>query len=282
MESKEMIIELWGTYHLITIVAFLAILAIFGLIFKNKDSSLKEKSLIVIAFLNLAIHVLKIFLMPEYKDDVIGNIHLITFENVLNALVIMAPFILLVKNNFSRDFLFYMSLIVVLINVLYPTEMLNRNITDTDVIMFYLTNILLLLSSFYMVLFGVHALDIKRVVVVPLIFIVILGLILANEIILMESGLVDFRSNSFMEYNYRNTSFIFGPTEELKEISDQAIEPLVPDVFKKVPAGTYEGHIKYMPIMWLVVPSFVYLSVASGLVCLFFTKVLKKGNGRDF
>ena len=102
-----MLIELWNTNHLITIVGFLVIAVIFGLILKGKDSSVQKKVLVVISFIALALHFAKLFL-PEYKELMPESIASVTFESIGAALVIMAPVILLTKNKIMKDFLFYM------------------------------------------------------------------------------------------------------------------------------------------------------------------------------
>ena len=134
-----------------------------------------------------------------------------------------------------------------------------------------------------MVLFGVHDLSINRVPLFPLTFLVVECLILANEVILMEAGFVDFRGDvGFLEYNYRNSNFIFGPTEEFKELSDKLIDPLVPDIFKKVGDGSYKGNEKYIPVLWMTVPCFVYFNLIGAVMCFIFTKVFKRGRKSNF
>jgi hypothetical protein len=133
-----------------------------------------------------------------------------------------------------------------------------------------------------MVFFGHHGLDLKRVLVFPLVFIAVECLILANEVILMEAGLVEFRGEAgFLEYNYNDPNFIFGPPEEFADICEKAVEPLVPEIFKTVKSGVNAGSEKYIPIAWMIIPCYIYFTVISGLFCLTITKVFKK-TGDDF
>ena len=276
-----MLIELWNTNHLITIAGFLVIAVIFGLILKGKDSSVQKKVLVVISFIALALHFAKLFL-PEYKELMPESIASVTFESIGAALVIMAPVILLTKNKIMKDFLFYMGLIATLFAIIYPLDVIGRELTEYEVIRYYLSNVCLFLVSFYMVFFGHHGLSLKRVLVFPLVFIVVECLILANEVILMEAGLVDFRGEAgFLEYNYRDPNFIFGPPAEFAEICETAVEPLVPEIFKTVKGGINAGSEKYIPIAWMIVPCYIYFTVISGLFCLAVTKVFKK-TGDDF
>ncbi len=276
-----MFIELWNTNHLITIAAFLVIAVIFGLVLKGKDASVQKKVLIVLAFVNLALHFAKLFL-PEYKELMPESIADVTFGSISAALAIMAPVILLTKNKVMKDFLFYMGVIATLFAIIYPLDMIGRGLTEYEVIRYYLSNVCLFLAAFYMVFFGHHGLDLKRVLVFPLVFIAVECLILANEVILMEAGLVEFRGEAgFLEYNYNDPNFIFGPPEEFADICEKAVEPLVPEIFKTVKGGVNAGSEKYIPIAWMIVPCYIYFTVISGLFCLTITKVFKK-TGDDF
>lgn len=278
----ELVIEQWNKMHLIILGAFLVVLVLFGLILRRKGQDTQNKVLIVLAFINLAIHFLKL-LIPQYKDDLPISYREVTFQNICTATIIMMPFIMLCKNKIMKDYLFYIGLLVGLAALVYPTEAIGRSIEELDVIRFYICNVLLFIVPFYMVVFGIHELDIKRVPLFPLVFLLVECLILANEVILMEAGFVEFRgSMGFMDYNYRNSNFIFGPTEDLKEISDKFIEPLVPKVFKTVPAGVYQGEAKYIPVLWMLVPCFVYFTAIGGVLCFIFTKLFKRASYNKF
>lgn len=278
----ELIIEQWNKIHLITLGVFLVILVFLGLILRKKGQETQNKVLLILAFINLAIHFLKL-LIPQYKDDLPISYRKITFENICATTTIMMPFIMLCKNKIMKDYLFYIGLLGGLAALIYPTEAFGRSLQELDVIRFYICHMLLFIVPFYMVFFGIHELSIKRVPLFPLVFLVVECLILANEVILMEAGFVDFRGNvGFMDYNYRNSNFIFGPTENLKELSDKLIEPLVPEFFKTVPAGAYKGEVKYIPVLWMLVPCFIYFTAIGGLLCLLITKVFKRGSQNRF
>lgn len=278
----EWTIELWNTAHLITIGVLLVVVLTFGFLMKGKEKNTKNKVLIIISFVNLAIHFLRL-LLPEYKENLPNEYKSVTFDSIASALTIMMPFILISKNNVMKDFLFYMGFIAGLISIVYPLQMLGADLQEYDVIRHYICHVLLFTVPFLMVLLGVHELSIKRVPLFPLMFIVIECLILANEVILMEAGFVEFRGGDFLAYNYRNTSFIFGPTEEYAELCEKLVEPIVPKFFKIVPDGSYQGLEKYLPVLWMIVPSFAYLGGASLLLSLLFTKVINKNNsGSNF
>ena len=279
---EDMIVEWKNTTHLITIGVFLLVLVLIGVILKKQDKEKQRKMLLILAFANLALHFLKL-LIPEYREGLPTTFRKVTFENICATTTIMMPFIMLSKNKVMKDYLFYIGILGGLVAMVYPTEAFGRALSELDVIRFYICHMLLFIVPFYMVLFGMHDLEIKRVPFFPLVFLVVECLILANEVILMEAGYVDFRGDvDFLQYNYRNSNFIFGPTEEFQELSDKIIEPLVPDMFKTVQAGAHEGKTKYIPVLWMLVPCFIYFNVIGGALCLLFTKVIKKGSNGSF
>ena len=164
-----MVVEMFNTYHLITLGIFAIITILIGVILKNKDQESQRKALLIIAFANLALHFLKL-LIPEYRDELPTSFRKVTFENICATTTIMMPFIMLSKNKVMKDYLFFIGMLGGLAALIYPTEALDRELLELDVIRFYICHIILFIVPFYMVFFGIHDLDIKRVPYFPLIF----------------------------------------------------------------------------------------------------------------
>ncbi len=276
-----MIVELGGTGYFIGLGGFLALTILVGLLLKNKSESSRRKILIIISFMGLALHFLKL-LMPKYYNDLPLSLRKITPENICAVSTIIFPFILLSKNKYAKDYMFYMGVISGIASIALPLEAIGRSLKEIDVIRFYICHYLIFIVPFYMVFYGLHKLEFKRVFFFPISFMLVLALIVANEVILMEMGFVDMRGNDFLNYNYRNSSFIFGPTENLKEISDKYVDWAVPKPFKTVMIGEYKGAEKYTPILWLLVPSYVYLVPITMVIYFTFVKVLRRGNNEVF
>lgn len=270
-----MIVNVGNLAYFITLFVFLILTILVGIILKNKNIKTQKVILILIAFINLAIHFLKL-LIPQYRETLPTSFRKVTFENICATTTIMMPFVMLLKNKVMKDYMFYIGVLGGLVAIVYPAEAIGHNLYSLDVIRFYICHTILFVVPFYTVLFRIHKLSLKRVVLFPLTFFIIEYLILANEIVLMEAGFVDFRGENFLEYNYRNSNFIFGPTDYLKPISDIVIDPLVPDIFKTVGDGPYAGEFKYIPVLWLVVPALIYLTIIGGLICLLMNKISKK------
>ena len=276
-----MIIEKFNYYYLAGIGAMLLLTLILGLILKGKDNSVQKKILLVVAFLGFAAHFSKL-LLPEYKELWPLSIKYVTFDSIRSVGVILFPFILLGNNKFAKDYMFYMGIICSLAAIAYPLDVFGKELTDVNVIMYYVINTITFMVPLYMVLCGLHSIDLKRILFLPVSFLLVLSLILVNEIILMEMGFVNVRNGMFLYPNYRDDSFVFGPRSELAEFTQKFIDPLVPKPFKTIMVGTYKDAIKYTPVLWLLVPSFIYLTVAAGAIYFIFVKVFKKGDGGSY
>ena len=270
-----MTVNVGNLVYFITLLVFIIFTVLVGSILKKTNEKTQKIVLISIAFINLAVHFLKL-LIPQYRESLPTSFRKVTFENICATTTIMMPFVMLLKNKVMKDYIFYIGVLGGLAAIVYPAEAIGKEINDLDVIRFYICHMILFIVPFYTVLFGIHKLSLKRVILFPLTFFIVEYLILANEIVLMEAGFVDFRADNFLEYNYRNSNFIFGPTDYLKPISDKIIDPLVPDVFKTVGDGQYAGEFKYIPVLWLVVPGLIYLTIIGAILCLLMNKISKK------
>lgn len=270
-------IEVGNLNYFIGIGFFLLMFLLVGLILKNKSHERRKRILLFLAFFNLAVHFLKL-LIPMYYNDLPMSIKKITFENICAVSAIIFPFILLKNNNpRAKDYMFYMGIISGLASMFFPTEMFGKELRTLNTLRFYICHILIFIVPFYMVFFDIHTLEAKRLIYFPISFLIVLCVIYLNELILMEMGFVDMRGNDIVNYNYRNFSFIFGPIPELESISNFLFDWMVPKPFKQIMVGEFAGTPKYMPVLWLVVPCFVYLPVVGFLLYLVFTKIIKRG-----
>lgn len=275
-----MVVEFGNTYYFIGLGVFFLLTLIVGLILKGKDSKKQKIILCVISFLMFATHFVKLAI-PPYVDQLPNSIRKVTFENICAVSALTFPFIFLSKNKYLKDYMFYMGIISGLAAMIYPTEALGRDLLNPDVIRFYLVHMLIFIVPFYMVMCNLHELSLKRIFAFPLMFMLVLVIITANEIILIESGFVGMRNSDFLNPNYRNSSFVYGPTSEFREIVDTFIDWMVPKPFKTVMVGEYKGSNKYTPILWLLVPSYVYFSLFYIIIYFVTTKIFKRGKSYD-
>ena len=148
-----------------------------------------------------------------------------------------------------------------------PTEALGKELLTFDVLRFYYAHFIILTVPFLMLSTKWHRLKFKNIFMTPFIFYAILFLILFNEIILLATGFVEGSLDSLFDPNVRNSSFLFGPTEEFEHVQ-WIFTMLSPRFFRTIPIGANAGAVRYWPVIWLVVPAFIYLSF-SGLLIYF-------------
>jgi len=227
---------------------------------------LKKKSLVfkkwfifgLFAF-NTMLHFLKIF-NSYYQERLPEYYATITFDNICAVSAILFTFTYLTKSKLLKDYMFYMGIISGIAALLYPSGgVINRAPYAFDYFRFYICHGIILFGPVYMVAFGLHKLDYKRIVFVPFIFWIVLTIIFINTIIIAEIGITDIRSTDFLNTGYeRNASLVFGPTKDFEKAS-QMLLAFVPKFLKTVPLGPYTGQYKCVPLLWIFIPSYIYL-----------------------
>lgn len=242
------------------------------LFLKNKSEAFKRRYIASILFFALILHFLKLLFPPYFGDDT--AIRKITPENICALSTLTFPFIFLSKNSTLKDYMFYVGVLSGLLAVIIPIEALEKDayIFAFDTIRFYVHHIILTVAPFLMVSSGLHQLNYHRLYRVPLLFLTVLGIILINEIILIELGIVQMRNMDLFDVeSYRNFSMIFGP----REIFPGAVNLLsffVPTFMTKIPFGPFAGQIKYWPIIWMLIPSYVFVGGLSFLLSIFWER----------
>jgi hypothetical protein len=147
----------------------------------------------------------------------------------------------------------------------FPVDVIGRSAFAFETVRFYLSHILLWLIPLLMVMLKQHTLDYKRIVKMPFLVYCVMGLILINEIILIGAGFV--HPAHLFSTEIRNSALIFGPLSDV-EFLGALFLPLVPELFRTVPVGANAGAVFYWPIIWLVIPSFIYFSLAAFALAL--------------
>ena len=117
-----------------------------------------------------------------------------------------------------------------------------------------------------MVMLKVHTLSYKRVLSGPIGLLLIMLFIMLNQVLQSELGFVSLRGDDFLGVGYKNTSFIWGPTDPLAQI----FVIFCPKIFRTVPVGPFKGQEKFWPWFWLIVPIFIYVTPLSFALCMIF------------
>ncbi len=274
-----MVISIGTTYYFIYLVALALLTILVGVFLKGKEESTKKKFLIILSFVGLVLNFAKLFI-PEYNEALPLSISEVTFNSICSVLAIITPFVLLMDNKYTKDFVFYMGIIAGLATLIYPLEIFDKEALDVEVIRFYLAHVIILIISIYMVKWGLHSLSIKRIIIFPISFLLVLGVIMMNQVVLQGMGFFTVEEMLANESSIYN--LIFGPTEELLEalakIDVKAIEWLVPKPFRTYSVGVFKGMENYVPILWMTIPCFIGLPLLALIIYFIFTKFISKSS----
>ena len=244
---------------------------ILGLYFGLKNRSEKTQKIVLFALLafGLLLHFLKIFI-PPYSTNETLKLREIWFVNICGANIAIFPFLYLFKNKYFKDYMFYIGVISGFLALAYPIEPMekaNQLAEFWDILRFYYHHWMLLAVPLLMVLFKHHELSYKRILSAPIGLLLIMLFIMLNQIFQSELGFISLRNNDFLNINYKNSSYIWGP-------GDNSIGKILaffcPDLFKTIPVGEFAGQEKYWPWFWMIFPVFILVTpLAFGLSMIF-------------
>ncbi|MCL2809394.1 MAG: YwaF family protein [Treponema sp.] len=244
----------------------IALVFLFGLFYILRNKSKKTSFIVLFCFLlsSFILHFLKLQFEP-YRDWMPNAVRTVTPENLCAVSVLIFPWIFLSKSNLLKDYMFFMGLMSGIAATIIPIDVIDFNAFSFETFRFYYCHIIIWVVPLLMVLLKLHTIDYKRIIKVPLISYLVLLIILLNEIILIGLGFVHI---SFLFNNeVRNSSLIFGPLSDVKFLSDLFLA-ITPKVFTIIPFGIKTGDVFYWPIIWLVIPYYVYFCITAFLFSL--------------
>lgn len=241
---------------------------------KHKSKKFIRNFVFGMLFLNFIVHFLKLTFHP-YSTYFPNSLRNITFENICAVNTLIFPWIYLSKNKLLNDYLVILGIISGIGACVFPFQSTGFETISLDIIRFYFSHTILFLAPLILVFSGQHKIELKNIFKIPFIFYFVCIIILTNEVILMALGIVDGNMQSLLNPNIRNFALIFGPNHHLKKFR-WLYEPFVPKIFKTVPFGPNAGEVLYWPIIWLVIPAYIYLVHIGCLIYFIFNKLLDK------
>jgi len=236
------------------------------LLLKNKSKLFINRFIFGLLLSAFVLHFSKLLFEP-YFSELPQSIRKITFENICAVSTLVFPWFYLSKKKILLDYMVVIGMLSGLAALVVPTEALGKPPFTFDVLRFYYSHIVIFLSPFLMVVTKIYQFNYRRIFLVPLMFYVILLIILINEIILMQIGYVESDLNSLLDPNYRNSSFIFGPTMYFQNVK-WILTMWVPKIFL---TGPNAGQVLYWPIIWLIIPAYIYISLFGFIIGLIFS-----------
>ncbi len=246
-----------GFYFMYIAFAIIFILVLW-LILRKKDKKVVRIVLLVILFLNFALHFVKQAFVP-YINNQPSALSRSTLQNICAVSTVFCPFIYLIKKqNVLHDYMFFICMCGGLGGLFLPTEALNQMPFTFDVFRFYFCHVGMLTVVLLAAILGVYRPRLKFFWVIPLFFLLQEGIIAANECFLIQVGLVKCDYSALLDRGFRNSSFVFGIRPEFDAVKFM-FDPLVPEFFKTDAFHINNGKPFYFPVLWLIVPALVYL-----------------------
>ena len=250
-------------------IVFLVLTALgVGMLTKKKGEKWTYRFLLILSFVNFALHFLKQF-FPSYIAMWPSGLARSTGENLCAVMVLASPFLLLSKNKYLYDYLFYMGVISSSLAYLFPTGALGLDLVDAsnlfEVGRYYLCHAPILLVAVSLLTGRIHKLDYHRLLHLPFLILAAYCLILLDDVLLNLilyrqdwSTLLDRGQDIF------NSSFLFGPGVWLDEAFAWAYNYLIPGL------QTYriDGVIHFTPILWLAPYLFILTFLFGPLFCI--------------
>ena len=253
-----------NTYYFLYLTLGFALLLGLYFLLRNKN----EKTITIVLFSlllgNFILSFLKLY-ADYYQQWMPWAIRTVTPENICNISVLAFPWIFLSRVKILKDYMFFMGVFGGLGAMLIPVDAIGLAPFSFEAIWFYICHGLIWIVPLLMVLLKLHTLDYKRIVKIPLLVYAVLCIILVNEVILIGTGFVNI--NTLFSYEVRNAAMIFGPLPEDLFIG-KFFTPLTPNLFLTVPIGPNAGAPFYWPIVWLVIPFFVYFCILALILAL--------------
>ena len=227
---------------------------------KFKSDNFRKRFLFSIYLLAFIIHFLKVFIYPY---NTLGHVyHKMSLENISAVSTVFFPWIFLSKNKILKDYLIIGGISSGILPFIFPVDAMIplfdgryfpiKQALSLEVIRFYFAHLVLFLVPMVMMHYKMHKISVRRIVFIPIILIGILVVIFINEWVITALGWVP--KHEFLDPLKRNPSFIFGLREELSGLGVM-IAIFVPKVFTLHPIT---GDPFYWPVVWMIVPVFVY------------------------
>jgi len=257
-------IEFFNSFYYLYIAFGLLLLVGLYFLLKNKSKKVQSTVLFSLLLSGFILHFLKLF-AGYYQAWMPIAIRTISPEAICAVSILIFPWLFLSKNALLKDYLFYMGIMGGVVATLFPILILGFEAFEFETMRYYYHHILLWVVPILMVVLRLHTLDYKRIWKVTLLTIPVLCIVLINEVILTGTGFV--RADLLFSHEYRNTSLIFGPMKELGFVNELLLV-FTPELFTTVPIGENAGETFYWPIVWMLLPAYIYACIGAFLLAL--------------
>lgn len=244
---------------------FLAIGLCVGAFFalKNRQEKVKRSVILILSLVNFLQHIFKALIFPHYYGNF--SLHLSSAYNVCAFLILVTPFILLFGNELLQNYLAYVGSVAGMIAMLVP-YWFQEPTAISEVIRFYLCHTLLFLTSILPILLKLYKLRWKHFWKMGLLFFLMLGIIILNDIIFISIG----------SYPVSNPNDLYGSLVEINPCWSIAppengnfgwLIKIISFFTPSVLMGNNPASI-YIPILWYAIPMYIGITLVATIVCI--------------
>ena len=219
--------------------------------------------------INLFQHFFKTFLYPHYAD--IGVNHLFSAYNMCATLIILAPFAMLSKNSFLKNFVFFTGTVAGFAAIAVPYWFIGEPLSELgwEYFRFYFCHGLLFVSSLMPLLLGLHRPRFRDFWQVSIGFFMGLLIILVNDFLCLSMGLYPGRDvhDFYKLMAASNPCGMMGPKGP----------GWILDIVKLFSPAFFLGNNPaglYVPILWYAIPLFLGLNL---IACPLFAVIDREG-----
>ncbi|MBE0701089.1 MAG: YwaF family protein, partial [Acholeplasmataceae bacterium] len=197
---------------------------------KKRSERFRWVALFLIVLSAFLLHFLKIWMITDYRNNLPYSYSYMTMDNICAVNAILFPFIFLSKSKLLKDYMVILGILSGLMAFIIPIDGFNNQPFDPKVIRFYYSHYVIFAVPFLMGALKVHRIDIRRILVLPLIVFGVMGLVLVNEIFLNLVGIIDTTFTNYYSGEFRNQAFVFGIPEVLSGFK-AIVYPMTPKIF---------------------------------------------------
>jgi len=249
-------IKVGNIYYFLELLILSGIFILIYFILKNKSEKTQYKVLLIWCFLGFILHFAK---QLVYLD--VNALRKSTAENICAVSTLVFPFIMQIKKKtVLHDFMFFIGITGGLAGLVYPTEALDKPMVAFETIRFYFCHFSLFAIPLFLALFNIKRPDIKKWWLIPICFLGYELIICLNTALLCFTGMEKREGFTafqlFMDRQYLNNSFVFGPTDDMgafgRFIGNLTLPIMKVDVF-----SINNGQTTYWPVIWLLFPSYI-------------------------
>lgn len=237
-------------------------------VLKKRSEKIKRNVLFGILAFNFALHFLKLC-FPEYINKEFPAIfRKCTPENICAVSTLIFPFIYLSNWKTGKDYMFYLGIISGVLGCVAPMPVLGLPFYSLEVIRYYICHASIWQVPILMVIFGQHKLNYRHIWKSIVMYFIVLGVIIVNELILIRLGWIKTETlEEFFDVSSRDMGYAVGlPGGVMGEIGKYVLW-MTPKAWKD----------PYVPILWELFPVIFY----GGFICLCLSAYWEHGHIRQ-